>query len=224
MTDRWQAYFRDQGIHERTWLQAAVTHWVFHETLYGMMQRHCPPPARVLDIGCGPGFSDLYLHSAGYDVTGVDNDEAIVTLARDFSKRLGIPARFEQADASDLSSFHDRFDLVYSCGVLEHFDRDVTVRLLEEQARCAPRVLIQIPTKYTSYAAAITDERIYSIDQLKAIVRDAGLHVSSAFGYGELTVTPAQVWIRRLLPRAVWRVLQNRGYGYSMAVLGVRAA
>jgi SAM-dependent methyltransferase len=224
MTDRWQDYFRAQGVDERRWLQSAVMHWTFHETLYGMMSRYCSPPARVLDVGCGPGFSDLYLHSAGYDVTGVDNDEAIVSLARDFSARLSIAPRFEQADASDLSVYHGQFDLVYSCGVLEHFDRDITVRLLEEQARCAPRVLIQIPTKYTAYAAPITDERIYTIQQLEQMVRDAGLHVTSAFGYGELAVTPAQVWLRRLLPRAGWRVLQNRGYGYSIAVLGTRRA
>jgi SAM-dependent methyltransferase len=187
-----------------------------------MIQGHCPPPARILDIGCGPGWSDLYLASCGYQVTGIDSDEILVAKARDLAARLNIPAQFDQADAFDLSRFHGQFDLAYSCGVLEHFDREVTVELLRKQAKCAKRVLIQIPTKYTAYTGEITDERIYTTGQLKRIVRDAGLTVEVAFGYGEVTVTPAQVWLRRLLPRMAWRWLQNRGFAYSIAVLGVR--
>lgn len=76
MTDRWQQYFDKQGAYERGWIKAAVTHRSFHEILYGMMQRHVPPLARILDVGCGPGWSDLYLASAGYEVTGIYRQRA----------------------------------------------------------------------------------------------------------------------------------------------------
>ncbi|MBX6324100.1 MAG: hypothetical protein IRY94_19970, partial [Rhodospirillaceae bacterium] len=88
------------------------------------------------------------------------------------------------------------------------------------QAKCAPRVLIQIPTRYTAYAAQITDERIYAIRQLRRIVEDAGLRVEAAFGYGDVTATRRQIWLRLLLPRAVWRAMQNLGFAYSIAVMG----
>lgn len=223
MSDRWHGYFDKQGAFDRVWLKTAATHWGFHEILYGMIQRYRPPPARILDIGSGPGWSDLYLASAGYDVTGVDNDARLVKSASDLAKRLGIPAEFVQADASDLRAFYGRFDLAYSCGVLEHFDREVTVNLLREQAKCASHVLIQIPSRYTAYTGQITDERIYTIRELRRIVEDAGMRVVAAFGYGDVTVTPIQIWVRRLLPRGVWRWLQNRGFAYSMAVLGERS-
>lgn len=222
MTDRWLGYFDQQGIQGIRWLQGAVTHWGFHEVLYGMVLRHCPPPARILDVGCGPGWSDLYLASGGYTVTGVDNEARLVGIAKDLATRLGVEATFEEGDAFDLAPYHGRFDLVYSCGVLEHFDRDVTVKLLREQAHCAKYVLIQIPSRYTALTGEITDERIYTMPELKAIVRDAGLRIITAFGYGDVTTTPRQIWLRRLLPRMVWRWLQNRGYAYSIAVLGER--
>ncbi len=222
MTDRWLEYFNRQGAQDAGWLKAAVTHWGFHEILYGMIERHCPRPARLLDVGCGPGWSDLYLASFGYEVTGVDNESRLVAVARDLAERLRVPARFEEGDAFDLSPFYDRFDLVYSCGVLEHFDREVTIELLREQTRCAPRVLIQIPTKYTVLTGEITDERIYAVHELKRIVREAGLRVVCAFGYGDVTVTAVQIWLRRLLPRLVWRWLQNQGYAFAIAVLGER--
>jgi SAM-dependent methyltransferase len=222
MTDRWVDYFERQGGLDSDWLATAITHWGFHKILYGMIRRHCSPPARILDVGCGPGWSDMYLASVGYSVTGIDNEPRLVQHARDVAARSFVPAVFERADAFDLDAFHGHFDLVYSCGVLEHFDREVTVELLREQAKCAPQVLIQIPTKYTALTGEITDERIYSMVELKEIVRDAGLVIEAAFGYGDITVTPMQIWLRRLLPRAIWRWLQNQGYAYSIAVLGVR--
>ncbi len=223
MTDRWLDYFSRQGGLSETWLKAAVTHWGFHEILYGMIQRYCSPPARLLDVGCGLGWSDAYLASCGYEILGIDNEERLVARARELAANLGVPAQFQVADAFDLSPFYGQFDLAYSCGVLEHFDRDVTIQLLREQARCARYVLIQIPTKYTAYTNEITDERIYNITELKRIVRDAGLSVVVAFGYGDITVTPAQIWARRLMPRAAWRWLQNRGFAYSIAVVGEEA-
>lgn len=222
MSERWQSYFKNHGAFDQNWLGTAVAHWGFHETLYGMIARHCPAPARILNVGSGPGWSELYLASIGYDVTGIDNEPSLVELARERAALIGVPAKFEVADAFDLSDFESKFDLVFSCGVLEHFDRDVTVRLLKEQSRCASFVMIEIPTKYTAYSGGITDERIYTVNQLADIVRDAGLKVVEKFGYGDLTATPSHLFVRRLLPRAVLRFMQNRGYAYSIAVIGAR--
>jgi len=152
----------------------------------------------------------------------VDAEPSLVELARELSQRLSVPAIFELGDAFNLEQYHGKFDLVFSCGVLEHFDREVTVQLLQEQARCAPLVLIQIPTRYTAYTGEITDERIYSIEELKRIVEDAGLSMAGAFGYGDITARRFHIWSRRILPRGVWRWLQNRGFGYAMAVIGKR--
>jgi len=222
MTDRWRKYFNKQGAFGLDWLTAAVAHWGFHEVLYGTVQGQCAPPASILDVGCGPGWSDLYLSSAGYDVTGIDCDASLVEHARKLAKRFGMPTNYELADAFDLAPYHGRFDLVYSCGVLEHFDRQMTIDLLKEQAKCAPLVLIQIPTRFTAYTGKITDERIYTPKELRHMVVEADLSVKACFGYGDVTATRSQVWLRRLLPRAVYRYLHNLGFAYSIAVLGER--
>lgn len=222
MTERWLEYFSTQGAFGSEWLRHAVDHWRHNEILFGMIQRYFKPGSRILDIGCGPGFTCCYLASCGFEVTGVDNDPTILGKAKELSTRLSIPVRYHQANAFDLRPFHGEFDLVMSSGVLEHFDREVTVQLLQEQARCANNVLIAIPTTYTRYAAAITDERIYTMNGLKRMVADAGLAVKSNFGFGDVTVTTQQVWIRRLLPRGFYRALQDLGYAFSIAVLAER--
>lgn len=221
MSDRWWDYFNGHMGSEYHWLEGAVSHWQFFQTFYGMVLSLLPNGARVLDVGCGPGYSDLYFASRGYRVTGVDNDKRIVDLAKDLRERLGVSLEYQQGDAFNLSPFYGSFDMAYSVGVLEHFDRDVTIKLLREQARCARLVLICIPTRYTCYSDGITDERIYSMRQLKDIVREAGLEVVRGFGFGDVTVTSTQIWFKRLLPHALYRLTQNRGYAFNIAVMGM---
>lgn len=221
MSDRWWDYFNGHMVSEHHWLEGAVSHWQFFQNFYGMVLGLLPKGGRVLDVGCGPGYSDLYFAARGLRVTGVDNDERIVNLARSLGERLAVPLEYQQGDAFNLGPFYGRFDMAYSVGVLEHFDRDVTVKLLKEQAKCAHMVLICIPTRYTCYSDGITDERIYSMRQLKEIVHEAGLEVVCGFGFGDVTVTPVQVWFKRLLPHAFYRLMQNRGFAFNIAVVGM---
>jgi SAM-dependent methyltransferase len=220
MSERWKEYFDGHKAFDANWLQSAVPHWGFHETLYGNIQRYCPRGGRILDVGCGPGWSSMYLAAQGYASTGIDNESSLVELARSQASRLGSSATFEVANAFDLSAYYGKFDLAFSCGVLEHFDRETTVQLLVEQAKCAKQVIIQIPTRYTTYAGGITDERIYSVGELAKIVKDSGMAVESTFGYGELSATPMHRLLRLGLPRALWRIAQNAGYAYAIAAVG----
>lgn len=220
MTSRWHDFFINHSAFDGNWLRSAVSHWGFHEVLYGNILRQCPPPAKIIDIGCGPGWSAIYLASLGYEVVGVDSDQSLVDLANQNARRLGSKANFVLGDAFDLASFGNGFDLAYSCGVLEHFDRSITVDLLRRQSMCAKYILIQIPSRYTSYTGNITDERIYSIRELRNIVSEAGLSVERSFGYGELNATRFHAVLRQILPRGAWRILQNIGYCYSLAVIG----
>lgn len=156
----------------------------------------------------------------GYSTVGIDNDPTLIEAALTQARRLDSKAKFEHGDAFDLSRFYGNFDVAFSCGVLEHFDRDVTVHLLTEQAKCARYVIIQIPTGFTRYTGSITDERIYNIFQLRSIVQDSGLQVVSHFGYGDLVATQTHRLLWRMLPRGIWRLLQNYGYAYCIAVIG----
>lgn len=220
MSERWKNYFIKENAFEGSWLTTAVAHWGFHETLYGMIKSICPPGAKLLDVGCGPGWSDFYLASLGFEVTGIDNEPILIDLAREKNNQLGTGSQFIVADAFDLSSLQSKFYLSFSCGVLEHFDRDVTIKLLKEQAKYSDYVLIQIPTKYTKYAGGITDERIYSISELASIVRDAGMDTVVKFGYGDVCATKFHILCRRILPRFLYRIMQNFGFAYAMAVIG----
>jgi 2-polyprenyl-3-methyl-5-hydroxy-6-metoxy-1,4-benzoquinol methylase len=80
---------------------------------------HLPPGSRALDVGCGNGSVATELHKHGFNVTGLDLEEAGIEIAR-----ASCPAgRFEvlPADAAVLESLDEPpFDLVYSLEVVEH--------------------------------------------------------------------------------------------------------
>lgn len=216
MSERWQEYFAAQQGRHHSFIEAAAQHWSYNLPLYQRIRRALPPPARVLDVGCGWGLTSLYLAGCGYRVTGVDNDAAIVELARGQADRCASDARFERADAHDLGRFHGGFDLTLSVGVLEHFDREQTVALLREQARCAALVLCVVPTRFTKFSGTITDERIYSLHGLKSLFAEAGLGARIGFGYGDV-FSPLHRWVKRLLPHGAYRLLQER-FSYAMDI------
>ena len=63
-----------------------------------MLACYAPPPAHVLDLGCGSGRAGLALASSGYTVTGIDLVWEMIHAARDEYQRTFIELRLVQAD------------------------------------------------------------------------------------------------------------------------------
>ncbi|HEY8047945.1 MAG TPA: class I SAM-dependent methyltransferase, partial [Ramlibacter sp.] len=63
------------------------------ENLVGLgtiMQLLPAPPARVLDLGCGAGWTSTFLGMRGYHVTGQDIAPDMLALARENKRRYGV--------------------------------------------------------------------------------------------------------------------------------------
>jgi SAM-dependent methyltransferase len=79
-----------------------------------------PPPARVLDCGCGTGWLAYFLAQRGYDVVAVDVSADAVTLARTHPLfREGGSPQFLVADSEALT-FASEFDAVVFFDSLHH--------------------------------------------------------------------------------------------------------
>ncbi|MGH8930249.1 MAG: class I SAM-dependent methyltransferase [Egibacteraceae bacterium] len=73
-----------------------------------------PPPARVLDLGCGTGWVSLLIAGMGYTVRGVDLGENRLALARAKAREQNVEITFEKADAQDPPGEPARVDAVTS--------------------------------------------------------------------------------------------------------------
>ncbi|HEX4106516.1 MAG TPA: methyltransferase domain-containing protein [Solirubrobacteraceae bacterium] len=102
--------------------------------------RLCPPPARLLDYGCGIGSDGLALSAAGYDVSFADFDNPSTRYLRWRLQRRGL----DGVAVYDL----DRdpppggFDLAFAFDVLEHVADPFA--LLDELERRARIVLVNV--------------------------------------------------------------------------------
>lgn len=90
-----------------------------------------PPPARVLDVGCGSGVPvDRYLVDHGYDVTGIDIAPKQIELAR-----AQVPeASFEVRNMLDLQAGELNVDGLVSFYAVFHTPRDSHSELLRRFA------------------------------------------------------------------------------------------
>jgi 2-polyprenyl-6-hydroxyphenyl methylase/3-demethylubiquinone-9 3-methyltransferase len=91
------------------------------------------PGAPVLDVGSGGGLLAEEFAGLGYDVTGVDQSEASVAVAREHASAQGLDIRYEVGVGESLPFDDASFKVVYCCDVLEHVD-DVD-RTIAEIAR-----------------------------------------------------------------------------------------
>ena len=72
-----------------------------------------PPGARILDLGCGPGRHSVTFASEGFDVTGFDLSNRLLTTARSEMVSEGVKLSLVRGDIRSLP-FKRGFDLVLS--------------------------------------------------------------------------------------------------------------
>jgi SAM-dependent methyltransferase len=99
--------------------------WIFAAVLGGR-------PARVLDLGCGPGLYAHRLASLGCEVVGLDFSPASIRHAGEVAEDRGLRCRFIRADLRD-AAFGDGFDLVIMVfGQLNVFPRDRATEIVSK--------------------------------------------------------------------------------------------
>lgn len=81
---------------------------------------------RVLEIGCGIGTDAVNFIRAGADYTGIDLSSESVKLAKQRLEVFDLKGEIFEANAEELLAIfdpHEKFDLIYSFGVIHHAPR-----------------------------------------------------------------------------------------------------
>lgn len=108
-------------------------------------------PARVLDVGCGPGFLMLMLQELGIEVRGVDFSASSLTLAPEEIRdaiRIGPVDRLEEED--------EAFDLVICREVMEHLTVLQIRRTVAELCRVSAR-FVYVTTRFHPQPTSLLD-------------------------------------------------------------------
>lgn len=88
------------------------------------------PPAKLLDLGCGVGWTSIFFAKRGYEVTGLDISEGMIYQANLNKKREKIKnVRFIVGDYENVH-LDDKFDCVVFYDALHHaLNEEAAVRL-----------------------------------------------------------------------------------------------
>lgn len=91
------------------------------------------PPARILDLACGPGRFALPLAERGFHVIGLDYSSVYVDQGRAYAEDRDLDVRFIQGDMRQIP-FEGQFDAVVNlCSSFGYFDDDADhLRVLQQ--------------------------------------------------------------------------------------------
>lgn len=107
-------------------------HWTLFSELMEK-EPHYNGGKRALEIGCGRGSLSCYFSDAGFDCNLVDLSASVIDVAKSIFKKNNLKANFQVGDANALEIPDNSFDVIYSIGLLEHFE-DIE-KPLKEQIR-----------------------------------------------------------------------------------------
>lgn len=125
-----------------------VTGSRFHFALAGIFKRHVRLGSAVLELGCGGSLWLPYLARVqGCAVAGIDFSAEGIKKAQVHLDQNGVAGRLHQADfLNPPADLVGRFDLVYSLGVVEHFDDPgALLRAFAEFLKPGGKLLTWIP-------------------------------------------------------------------------------
>lgn len=165
----WAEFLADRAHHN-----LYVSSLVYMPTIK-LVRRVAKPGEALLEAGCGSGRTAILFSDMGYPVTALDLSKQLV---RQLSKTK---AFFDDltpinGDIRHLPFGDKVFKLVYSCGVLEHFDPEDIVPILAEQRRTARYVVVDVPNDRCTQRA-FGDERLFSDALWSRLFDRAGLRV-----------------------------------------------
>ncbi len=199
------------------------------------------PGEEVLEIGSGTGEISLRLALGGRRVTLLDISQESLDFAAACAERLGVTIATHRGDATgDLPFPDDRFDCVWSSGLLEHFEADERRAMLARWARvCRGRVISLVPN--AASVAYRMGKRLqecegawpYGLEMPLVSLRDdyeaAGLHVTEESTHGaahSLEFLPEDHPLRAALE--TWCVMEGTSsleawrQGYLLMTVGHR--
>ncbi len=162
-----------------------------HAVTWRFLRTHLPtPPARIADIGGGPGRYALVLAADGYAVTLVDLSARVLELAKERALTTGVSImQYTHANALDLSMLKsDAFDAVLLLGPLYHLlsEDDRKRALIEARRLLRPGGLIfaAFITRYAPLRDAARHRPLALVEEREWVqtILDTGQHHSPGTG------------------------------------------
>jgi 2-polyprenyl-3-methyl-5-hydroxy-6-metoxy-1,4-benzoquinol methylase len=189
-----------------------------------LVRRYVQPGARVLEVGCAPGKQLAWLRKVlGARVAGVDYAPRGIATTRRLLDAVGVTADLRCEDFFATTFEPASFDIVYSLGVVEHFDdpRPIVEKHVELLVPGGV-ALVVIPNYRGPYGALqrwfdASNLELHNLDIMStdalAQLAPASAHATT-FTWGRMSPGPVS-WERRL-PAPLARAIHLAGNAVAL--------
>lgn len=156
--------------------------------LINRLKKELKTGAKILEVGTGTGAVGALLIKYGFDITGIDIDEEMISIAK---KSFALFGNSNQVFIMDALNIVDKFgknsfDCVITHGMLEHYsDEDINLHL-SNQLKVAPLVVCVVPIKTMSEyyrSRGLGDERYLSTKFWKKLL-SKNFSIKNIYGFG----------------------------------------
>jgi len=145
---------------------------------------------KVLEAGSGTGIISTYMSSIGYNVTELDINDKILSLAKNISRhyiKKGKP-KFIKKNLFEMDFKKNEFDVIFSNGVLEHFSDNEIKKILSLELEQAKYVIVGVPTRFFKPKDAMHgDERYLKIKYWRKLFHEVDAEIIEETSYHYMT-------------------------------------
>jgi SAM-dependent methyltransferase len=174
---KWEEIYRE-GLKKykdpKDWINNKLK---FKKRFLDLIIKYSNQNGRILEAGCGSAVLSIFLASKGYHCHSIDIDRGMLSLAERLANDYGAPKKptFVLESIFNMSYEKGYFDVVFSNGVLEHFEDDKIIKIIKIQLNIAKTVIIGIPTKYfNENEKAFGDERFLELKKWRELIAVSG--------------------------------------------------
>ncbi|MBI1325963.1 methyltransferase domain-containing protein [bacterium] len=142
-----------------------VSHWFLHYwAAFSEIANSRPFGPKVLDLGCGPGWSSIFLAGRGCEVTALDVSDDMLAIAAENAARLGFAGRitFRQGDMQSPALAIDEgvYDSALVMDALHHCADDVAVlRNTYRALKPGGSIVVVEPDWFHQYSPSSANDR-----------------------------------------------------------------
>jgi SAM-dependent methyltransferase len=197
-----------------------------HRLLASLRDVEFTAETRVLEVGCGAGFSVKYLDRPYAEFTGVDYSKGLIDYANQYNS--SDRANFICANIKEFKT-HAQYDVIFMIGVLHHFDdmqgiMNLIVKLLKpggvlvaNEPQGSNWVIQGMRKMRTRIDSGYSDDQVQLVaTDFEQIFRSSGLIDVKTYGQGYFSTPFAEVILN---PRWLIKPIVNLAVGFDQFFL-----
>lgn len=169
-TELLERIYRERPVSEIPWCHPDPP-----EQLVELVRSGWARPCPTVEIGCGAGFTAVWLATKGFEVTGLDVAPSAVVLARQLAERRAVSCDFQACDLTEPVVHHDsQFDLAVDWEVMHHIAPRFRARYLANVHR-----MLKPAGRYASWTFSVDDRFGHGDGSVRVTPLGTTLYLSS---------------------------------------------